>query len=199
MPYLTKEEVEQMLKERRHDELIDEHLITGLPYVFRDNPEAYQAFANTLASELRTPLEDISLIGSARIGYSLDPDKFGTPFQPESDLDAVVINAAMFDTAWFQLYNFGRRRLNLRYRVKTAFDDHRRNNVFYGFIVPKELPGVLTAQPLWFNALQRVGADIRVLAGHDVNGRLYRTWNHVKAHQRYSLNEIAASLRNEAL
>ena len=27
MPYLTKYEVEQMLKARRHEELIDEHLI----------------------------------------------------------------------------------------------------------------------------------------------------------------------------
>jgi hypothetical protein len=194
MPYLTKDEVEQMLKARRQDELIEKHLIAGLPYVFRDNPEAYREFANTLASEFRTPLEDISLIGSARIGYSLDPDKFGTPFQPESDLDAVVVNAAMFDTAWFQLYNLGRRRLSLSYRVKTSFDKHRTNNVFFGFIVPKELPGILTASPLWFNVLERVGGQIRLLAGHAVNGRLYRTWNHVKAHQRYSLSKIAASL-----
>jgi hypothetical protein len=192
MPYLKKNEVLAMLKERRHKELVEEHLIAGLPYVFKDSPKAYQDFVGTLAGQFRTPKEDISVIGSARIGFSLDPDKFGAPFGAASDLDTIVVNAAMFDTAWYQLYSLGQRRFSLERWVQSAFQEHRTNNVFWGFIVPEALPGVVTLSNLWFNVFREVGGRIRALAGHEVNGRLYRTWDHVRAHQRYSLEAIAA-------
>ncbi len=192
MPYLKKDEVLAMLKERRQKELIDQHLVTGLPFVFRDAPSAYQDFVGTLSAQFRTPVLDITVIGSARIGFSLDPDNFGAPFGKASDLDTVIVNAAMFDVAWFQLYNLGRRRFSLERKVKLAFEDHRTNNVFFGFIVPKELPGVVSLSNLWFNVIREVGGRIRALAGHEINGRLYRTWDHVRAHQRYSLEAIAA-------
>ena len=192
MPYLTKNEVLAMLRERRHNDVIEQHLIAGLPFAFKDDPRAYQDFSGTLSAQFRTPLEDISDIGSGRIGFSLDPDQFGTPFRPNSDVDTVIVNSAMFDRAWFQLYNIGSKRFSLERRVQTAFQEHRTNNVFFGFIVPKLLPGVVSLSALWFNVFQEVGGRIRSLAGHDINGRLYRTWDHVKAHQRYSLDAIAA-------
>jgi hypothetical protein len=193
MPYLMKDEVLAMLRERRHKEVIEQHLISGLPFVFRDVPDAYQDFAGTLAAQFRTPTADISIIGSARIGFSLSPDKFGTPFHAKSDLDTIVVNAAMFDIAWFQLYNVGNRRFSMDQRVQSAFQQHRTNNIFFGFIVPELLPGIVTLSNLWFNVFQQIGGRIRVLAGHKINGRLFRTWDHVKAHQKYSLEGIATN------
>ena len=191
MPYLTKDEVLAMLLERRDAEVVEQHLITGLPYVFREAPRAYQDFAETLSRQFRTPIVDVSVIGSGRIGFSLDPDKFGTPFQATSDLDAIVVNADMFDMAWIQLCRIGRRRLSLDSRVRSAFDLHRANNVFFGFIVSEALPGIVTLSTLWFNVFRQIGTGIRVIAGRNVTGRLYRTWEHVKVHQRYSLDAIA--------
>ena len=144
MAYLKKDEVVAMLKERRHKEVIEQHLIAGLPYVFRDSPDAFRDFTGTLAAQFRTPIADVSVIGSAKIGFSLSPDKFGTPFNAKSDLDTVVVNSEMFDTAWFQLYNVGSRRFLAERRVQTAFKEHRTNNVFFGFIVPEMLPGIVT-------------------------------------------------------
>jgi hypothetical protein len=197
MPYLTKDEVLDMLREHRHKEVIEQHLISGLPFVFRDVPDAYQDFTGTLAAQFSTPIEDISVIGSARIGFSLSPEKFGTPFQAKSDLDTIVVNAEMFDSAWFQLYNVGSRRSSMDQRVQLAFKEHQRNNVFFGFIVPELLPGIVTLSNLWFDVFQHIGGRIRVLAGHKINGRLYRTWDHVKAHQNYSLEGIATKFAGE--
>lgn len=191
MPYLTKDEVLAMLMERRDAEVVEQHLIAGLPYVFREAPRAFQDFAETLSRQFRTPIEDVSVIGSGRIGFSLDPDKFGTPFHARSDLDVIVVNPEMFDLAWIQLCRVGRRRLSLDPRVKSAFEVHRANNVFFGFIVPEALPGILTISTLWFNVFRQIGFGIRVLAGRKVTGRLYRTWEHVRVHQRYSLDAVA--------
>jgi hypothetical protein len=193
MPYLNKNEVVAMLKAKRQSEVVNDHLLKGVPFVFQANPPAYQNFVGTLSAQFRTPVEDITIIGSARLGISLDPDKFGTPFSRTSDVDTIVVNAQMFDTAWFELYNLGRKRFLLPRRIQNAYNEHKSGNVFYGYIEPEKLPGIVKLSPLWFSTLQGMGR-IRELTDHVINGRLYRTWEHVRAHQYYSLESIAKTL-----
>ena len=192
MPYLTKAELLKMLAERRHKEVLETHLITGLPFVFKDKAASYDKFVETLAGQFQTPKEDVGVVGSARIGFSINPDKFPAPFRPASDIDTIVVNAAQFDKAWFELSGIGRRRFSLNRKIQTAYQEHRTNNVFFGFIVPDSLPGIVSLSPMWFFGLQLVGRHVREISGRTINGRLFRTWEHVKAHQLYSLESIEA-------
>ena len=192
MPYLTKAELLKMLVERRHKEVVENHLIAGVPFVFKESAKSYDKFVETLAGQFQTPKEDVSLIGSARIGFSINPDKFPAAFRPASDVDAVVVNAEKFDKAWFELSGIGRRRFGMERKVQIAYQEHRENNVFFGFIVPDRLPGIVTLSPIWFFGLQLVGRQVREVSGRKINGRLYRTWEHVRAHQLYSLESIEA-------
>jgi hypothetical protein len=193
MPYLSKNEVVAMLRAKKQKEVVEDHVLTGVPYLFRENPKAYQQFVATLSAQLRTPEADITVIGSAKLGISLDPDKFGTQFTRNSDVDTVIVNSEMFDQVWFELYNMGLRRFLLPRSTLRAYNEHKTTNVFYGFIVPAELPGISKLAGFWFSTLRSM-VRIRELADHVVNGRLYRTWNHVRAHQHYSLESIANSL-----
>jgi hypothetical protein len=193
MPYLTKDDVVTMLKARQQKQIVDQHLIIGLPYVFQNDPALYTAMQNALAAQLRTPIADISIIGSARTGFSLDPDKFGASFSAASDIDTIIVNSSMFDVAWQQLYMTGRKRLATIPRVQTAFREHRTNNVFYGYIEPAKLPGIVTLAQHWFQTFMKL-PNIKGLANREISGRLYRTWDHVRAHQLYSLECIAINL-----
>lgn len=189
MPYLSKDELLKMLKEKRRGEIVENHLLGGLPYIFRDNPGAYKNFVETLSGQFGTPVENIGIIGSARTGFSLDPDKFGTAFSVASDVDTIVVNAERFDKAWFELSRFANRTYLLYGREKVLYQKHRDNNVFFGFIEPDGMPNVLSMATHWFTTLKSVGR-IREVSAHGVNGRLYRTWEHVRAHQLYSLDSI---------
>lgn len=84
-------------------------LTEGIPYAFRDYPGAYEEMRNWLASYLDVCPKEITLLGSARIGFSLAGAKFGTPFNKGSDLDLSVVSAKLFQT------------------LADAFDEWRRN------------------------------------------------------------------------
>ncbi len=192
MPYLTNDELMAMLAERRHKEVVETHLLAGVPYVFRNRAKGYETFVATLAGQFQTPEADVGVVGSARIGFSINPDKFPAPFRPASDIDTIIVNAAKFDKAWAELVSVGRRRFLMGRKVQIAYQEHRENNVFFGFIVPDNLPGIVSLSPIWFEGLQLVGRQVKEIAGRTINGRLYRTWDHVKAHQHYSLESIEA-------
>ncbi len=83
-------------------------LAEGIPFAFLEYPGAFQAARESLAQRLGISFRDISLVGSARIGYSLNPKKFGDAFKSGiSDIDLFIVNEKWFNKLAEQAQNFG--------------------------------------------------------------------------------------------
>jgi hypothetical protein len=193
MPYPSKDEFSELLVSHDHTGIVDELLIAGVPYAFRDSPVDYDSLRTIVGTALRLPPDAMTVIGSGRIGFSLAPDKYGAPFSTKSDLDVVVVSSELFDEAWFDLLRLGAKYFGLQKSVRSWIDSHRESNVYWGFILPDRLPGAVTLSPEWFRVFRGL-TRIRSLAAREVSGRLYRTWDHVRVHQLYSLRKIREGL-----
>jgi hypothetical protein len=194
MPYPTKDEFVELLKTRRHQAIVEDYLFQGVPFAFESEPSAYELLRSGLSEQLRIDSEDITVIGSGRIGFSLDPNKFGSPYSSASDIDTVVVSSELFDKAWIEMCSVGRRLLGIQSQVKQSLAEHRTNNVFYGYVLPDRLPGIVDISQHWFRTFKGL-VRVRELSLFDIKGRLYRTWDHVRIHQLYSLNGIANRLK----
>lgn len=71
-------------------------LSEGIPYAFREQPALYESVRGWLSTCLDIDAKDVHLIGSARIGQSLAPNKLGKKFDQHSDLDIFVISSSLF-------------------------------------------------------------------------------------------------------
>lgn len=72
-------------------------LTEGIPFAFRDCPAIYEEVRGWLAARLGTHPKDITLLGSARLGFSLGgPSNLGRPFGRHSDLDFSVVSSGLF-------------------------------------------------------------------------------------------------------
>jgi len=72
-------------------------LTEGVPFVFKDIPILYERVRTLLSEKLDINFKEIFMIGSGKLGLSLDPNKFAEPFQyPESDLDFTIVNEGLF-------------------------------------------------------------------------------------------------------
>lgn len=87
-------------------------LTEGIPYAFQNNPIAFEYARETLATALDENTKNISLTGSARIGFSMAPNRFGVAFNPnESDLDLFLVSEPWFRrlsedfSTWHARYN----------------------------------------------------------------------------------------------
>ncbi|MDG4785459.1 hypothetical protein O7626_05845 [Micromonospora sp. WMMD1102] len=63
----------------------------------------YIKWRHLVASELGVDPMAVQLVGSARLGYSLNPRKNFRKFHASSDLDIAVISPELFDRAWSEL------------------------------------------------------------------------------------------------
>ena len=189
--YLSKEEFEQILRTGDLDRLLDEYLFTGLPFSFAEDPKVYQRLIMTISRGLRVPSADICVVGSARIGFSLAPHKFGAPFSDYSDMDILVVSSSLFDLSWEDIIT--NRRVpwsSLRPRTRSNLINHRVYDYIYnGWIYPNSVVEALEIGQQWmttFNGLSRIPD----LSSRSIGGRLYRTWQHARVYHRRGLQVL---------
>lgn len=72
-------------------------LSEGVPFAFRESPGLWEQVRVWLSSRLDVDPKEITLVGSARLGQSLDPKRLGEPFTADSDLDLTTVSSSLFE------------------------------------------------------------------------------------------------------
>ena len=200
------DEFKEMILERPLQQLVEEYLFNGEVYALREWPEASSILEKHLCSKLRLESTDWAVVGSAKLGFSLDPHKFPRAFTDYSDIDVVVVNKELFDTVWHSVlrWHYPHRHEQLPKPDGDWMRD-RRQNLYWGCFLPDKIdyPGITrprTLDPikqvstLWFAAFQSLSLFPQ-FAERKVNGRLYRTWDFAKLYHVHGLRRIAEHLR----
>lgn len=117
---------------------------SGLPYVFRDEPASNDLLTGHLCDALGVLEQNIIVVGSAKVGFSLNPNNFPREFAETSDIDVIVVNKALFDRVWMTLleWHYPRRLLNLG-RSEGKWAANRRKDIYWGWVVPDQLSRIV--------------------------------------------------------
>jgi len=185
----------QLLEPCLHDE--------AAPYVFEPRPAAWDSFRDELVVGLGVARADIRVVGSGRLGFSMKPGHNLRSFGDTSDIDVVVVNADAFDRLWLALLSaVYPREPNIR-RVG-GWIRKRTNEVYTGWLTPLDIKlnarifgskarPVLEFNSQWFNTLKKASQH-PTRRHEDINGRLYRSWEHAELYHLYSLAALRRTL-----
>lgn len=69
----------------------------GIPYAFKDYPLLYEEIRAFIAKGVSVHTKEVTLVGSARIGYSLSEKEWGRKFNNNSDLDFTIISNDLYE------------------------------------------------------------------------------------------------------
>jgi hypothetical protein len=188
---MNKKEMSGLLNDGKMGDIL-EALFSGVPYAFSKKPADYDMLRSQLSKALSVDAEAIYLVGSGRFGFSMAPHKYGRPFTERSDLDLVIVNEVLFDTAWVELIRYDFKSLGFDHDVVASLKEHRSNNVFWGYLEPYNLKSSLSFYTSrWFPAFAALGF-FPVAAGRSVKARVYRTMEHARSYHNYGLRLLVA-------
>lgn len=195
MPHPTKDEFVQLLRTTSRRDVVRENVFGGIPYVFRDAPGDYEALRDHLSSTMSIQKDNIAVVGSGKVGFSLAPDTFGIPFGPHSDIDVLVVSEMLFDGIWLELLRLPRLQFaQLSRRDKQEIHEHRERQIYWGRIWPENLLRVSRSAKLWVDAFRSLSRNPH-LAYFEIKGRLYRTWDHAQVYHEDGLAQLSFILR----
>jgi hypothetical protein len=179
------------------------------PYVFEAKIAAWNAFRDELGNQLGgVPRTDIRVIGSGRFGFSMSTWSNLRKFDDRSDIDVVIVNSPLFDELWLALLGAAYPRYPLIEKLGGWLDE-RRNELYTGYLTPSagkldirivgsKAKPVLEFTSRWFNALKRAGR-YPTRRHSDIQGRLYRTWQHADLYHQSSLGALRRTLGKEGV
>ena len=205
MPYPTPDQFRELLKTAPPDTIVDDLLFHGTPYVFRHRPTGLTLLRESLSSSLNVQPDNVVVVGSAKLGFSLSPVTFPRRFSPTSDIDVVVVDEALFDLAWDAVLKWNYPRRNRLSNEEWRWARNRHDDLFWGWLLPHYIrfEGLTFPQALmplrdlrarWLSAFRSLAGDPE-LARRQVSGRLYRTWNHARLYHVHSLRRLLDSLQ----
>ena len=177
------------------DWILDTYLFRGVPFSFLQQPRVYERMIRDISRGLRVPQQDICVVGSARFGFSLTPDKFGEPFSERSDVDMVIVSPELFDPSWVDLLTNRRTSWSaLRQATRDGIIEHRKRYYIYnGWIYPSLVAEALDIGERWITTFNRL-SRIPDLSSRRIGGRLYRTWEHARHYHLRSLWQVRDSI-----
>lgn len=87
-----------LVSRNEREEIVRLYFTEGIPYAFLNNPVLFEKIRAWLGKHIQVNPKAITITGSARIGYSLNPYKTpGKKFSNESDLDFIIVNEELFN------------------------------------------------------------------------------------------------------
>ncbi len=204
MSYLSTDEFKRILFDLPLKRIVQDYLFEGTPYVFRERPEDLNILYSHLLSKLNFSERNITIIGSAKIGFSLSPDSFPRRFTDISDIDVLIVDKYLFDRVWTIMLEWNYPRRFKLVNIDWQWSIRRREELYWGWFVPNKIrfeglssPNVL--KPLreistsWFSAFKSL-SQYSELADRNISGRLYRTWNHALLYHMNSLRQLKKSI-----
>src|SRR3990172_299321 len=96
----TKEQLLAQIHTRPLPDIVQDHIFGGDSWAFRENPADYRLLITHLQERLSLSKGNLAIVGSAKLGYSVSPETFGTPFSEFSDIDVIVIDRERFEEIW---------------------------------------------------------------------------------------------------
>lgn len=195
---------------RSREILVRLWLTEGAPFAFRTCPAIYEDIRSWLGHRLGVCPKDVTLLGSARIGFSLAPRHYGRPFDGDSDLDFSVVSARLFQDVsatfaqWEADYRNGavspRNATERRYWDANLAFGH--DNLPLGFFDFSKLPArdrypivQLVLQAMWV-LIEKLKVTPGVSTPRKASLRVYESWRALVA--RVSLNLYSALGRRAA-
>ena len=117
----------------------------------------------------------VTVVGSTKLGYSMAPEKKFKPFGSGSDIDIAIVESGLFDQYWEELHNLKETAISW-----PEFGQFR-NYHFSGWMRPDKLPAAKIRNE-WFDFFQRLQKR-GIGGGAPLRAALYKSWYFLEKYQ----------------
>lgn len=185
---MTKDEFKQQIKSLSAyndiisfaDKILANDDIWFFKKYFNENASyKYNEFKYYMSQKFGINPQEITIIGSARFGFSMNPQKNYKDFNENSDIDIVIVSKKLFEKLWDDLLvNFTENDNGLSYKYKDVC-----RNVFKRFIDTERYPEYLTTKnEKWFQQVAGYKKDLQIdyMFPEEIGYRIFRSWEDFK-------------------
>lgn len=174
---IEKAEFEQELVKKRLGVIVQKYLFDDFPFCFRERPDLYYEMRKSICEKFDIHPQNFAIVGSAKVGFSLAPQKYGEKFSESSDIDIVLVSDKLFEDLWLSLIEFRRTTV---YKLSSMLQERFSNlqkTLFYGIIRFDKLSNDFTLAKQWWKFFNEISNDER-FGPRRIRAAFFKGWKH---------------------
>ncbi len=161
-------------------EIVQKRIIFGECVIIERN--AYHQLRAKVGAKFNVHPNEVIVVGSAKLGFSIAPQKRYQHFGDKSDIDVAIVSSALFDSFWKNVYNLWKEKV--LWDTETDFKKY----LFQGWIRPDKLPNsknFLIGDDWWefFRTLTSSGE----FGPYKIRGALYKDYDYLQGYQNFAV------------
>ncbi len=161
-------------------QLVQKRLIFGNCYML--NNEQYFFLRLLIAKQFKIHPNEVLVVGSAKLGFSIAPQKKFRPFGDKSDIDVVIVSESLFSSVWSSVYSIWRDKV-----IWEAEHDFKKY-LFRGWIRPDKLPPStkFSFAKDWWEFFREMTSSSE-FGPYKISGALYKSWDFLESYQHFAV------------
>ena len=168
-------------------QIVRKHILYGESCILPE--DKYFDLRSEIADHFQLNPNEVLVVGSAKLGFSIVPSKRYRLFHDESDIDVAIVSSKLFDEIWETVF---------RYRDAVGYWPEYKEfttYLFRGWIRPDKLPpsNVFQVGKDWWNFFQEV-TNSGVYGDYKIKGALYKSWFFLENYQRICVRKCINNL-----
>jgi len=180
------EEFKTDLQTHSASEIVQKRIIFGECAVL--TADQYLSLRIKVADFFKIHPNEILVVGSAKLGFSIAPLKRYRLFGDNSDIDIVIVSSRLFDDIWRNVFELWKQKI--MWDREETFKDY----LFQGWVRPDKLPNS-NLYPLtkdWWEFFRKLTSSSE-FGPYKIAGALYKDWSYLESYQ----NSAAQDCKNE--
>lgn len=169
--------------------VVSKWVIERTPYIFEGQEDECIIWKENLSKRIGVDSREMTIIGSACMGFSINPTKDFRNFNEKSDIDVAVISSYYFELSWHYLRNMGTKRYSLTSTQRNSIEDHVTRLIYWGTIATDKILSVLPFGKEWIEALA-VMSDECPTEGRDIKLRIYKDFQSLRDYNVNNFNRL---------
>jgi hypothetical protein len=165
-------------------QIVRKHIIFG--ECCKLSPQDYFDLRSKIAKNFGLHPNQVLVVGSAKLGFSIAPDKEYHLFSDESDIDVALVSSPLFDEFWNQLFSYKEKFPNY-WDEYDEFVDY----FFRGWIRPDKFPpsDLFSLTEDWWDFFQGLTSSGRY-GNYKITGGLYQSYFFLENYQKICIENV---------
>lgn len=154
--------------------VVQRHITFGESYILAD--DQYFELKREVSVQLNIHPNQVVVVGSAKLGFSIAPQKRYRHFGNYSDLDLAIVSNDLFDSYWLRVFEY--RENSGNWAKENLFKGY----LFRGWVRPDCLPATMSLRSEWFEYFRNLTATGRY-GPYTINAGIYQSWAFLEKYQ----------------
>jgi hypothetical protein len=167
--------------------LVQRNIIFGGCAVLDD--DQYMDLRTDVSKQFNVHPNDVLVVGSAKLGFSIAPHKRYRSFGDESDIDVVIVNGKLFDDIWYLVFK--------AWKEKIIWENEANfyKYLFRGWIRPDFFPPSQSMQisKAWWEYFRKITSSEK-FGPYKIAGAVYKSWQFLELYQVGAMTACKESL-----